>query len=82
MLRIRYFEFFRRRATNMKAATIEADLLTLLMADGAHDLAYGKSRNLKLSDDERSHAMRVRRILEKRLGIAPQVDTATRYLEG
>lgn len=59
----------------------EADLLMQLMGDKAHSYVYKRSRNMLLTEAERYHALKVRRAVEKKLGINGRVDTATRYLE-
>ena len=78
----RYAGRFTNFSAKQSAAMKEADLLIAVMADSSYDYAYAKSRDMNLNDDQREHALRVRRILEKRLGVSVQVDTATRYLEG
>lgn len=60
----------------------EADLLLAVMPNFAFDHSFKQSRNMSLSESERYHALHVRRILEQRVGISNQVDTATRYLQG
>lgn len=62
-------------------AAREAELLMQLMGDKAYPYIFGRSRNLTLSEKERYHALKVRRIIEAKLKIADRLDTATRYLK-
>ncbi|HZP21437.1 MAG TPA: hypothetical protein VFB16_14675 [Bauldia sp.] len=49
--------------------------------DQAWDVAYSRSRDMDLLDEERALAYRLRAEIERRFGIKPRADTATRYLE-
>jgi hypothetical protein len=42
---------------------------------------YALSRDMSLPTDDRTHAQRIRRQIEKLTGRKPRLDTATRYLE-
>ena len=53
-----------------------------LMGDKAYEYIYVRSRNMQLNEAERYHALKVRRVIEKKLGMQGKADTATRYLGG
>ena len=71
------FTWFRNR----KGIRSEADLLMKLMGDNALPHIKDRSRNMELSEAERTHALAVRRVVEKRMGLKGQVDVATRYFD-
>lgn len=66
---------------NRKGIRSEADLLMKLMGDNALPYIKDRSRNMALSEVERTHALAVRRVVEQRMGLKGQVDVATRYLD-
>jgi hypothetical protein len=61
-------------------AAEDARLLMELMGEKAYPYIYERSRNMALKQADRDRALKVRRIIEKKLCIEGRVDTATRYL--
>lgn len=55
------------------SAAREAELLMQLMGDKAYRYIFARSRDLKLPDKERYHALKVRRIIERKLKDCRQV---------
>jgi hypothetical protein len=75
------FGFVKRRLELRRRAEAEAEQLIAAHGDAAWSVVYGRCRDHALPEEERAFAYKVRRIIEKRLGTPPRVDTATRYLE-
>lgn len=74
-------QWLRRRRQFRERAEARADALIARHGENARSVAYSQSREPVQTEDDRALAYAVRRIIEKRLGIRPRVDTATRYLE-
>ena len=49
--------------------------------EAAYQKYFAASRDMTLSESKRVHAMKIRRAIERELGIKIQSDTATRYFE-
>jgi hypothetical protein len=75
------FSFFREWTKVRREAEREADGLISKYGQDAWSVIYGKSRDRTFDDGKRRFHYRVRRIVERRLGIPPHVDTGTRYLD-
>ena len=73
--------FRRRREFRQQAEAKAARLIEALGKDDAWETAYRDSRDMTISDEKRQLNLAVRRAIERRLGIPPHQDTATRYLE-
>jgi hypothetical protein len=70
----------RRRAELKRMAHAQAEALLAEHGADAWQIAYERSRDVGRSDEERALEYRVREVIERRLGMSPRVDTATRYL--
>ncbi len=75
------FEALRRRRDLFHRANIRAEALISRLGEEAWPIVYEMCRDQERSDQDRAFYYRVRRIIEKRLGIPPRIDTATRYLD-
>lgn len=73
--------WFRRRRERRALTESEADRLLSVHGKEAWGVIYNRSRDRTRSDRDREEAYRVRRVIEKRLGLPARVDTATRFLE-
>ena len=69
------FSWFRKTDDS---ASREAELLLQLMGGEAYPYIFKRSRSLLVSEKERQHAIRVRRIIEEKMRIADRLDTAAR----
>lgn len=75
------FEFLKRRAETKRRANIRAEALIARHGREAWPIVYGICRDPKRDSEDRRFYYLVRDIIERRLGIPPRVDTATRYLQ-
>jgi hypothetical protein len=75
------FEFLKRRAETKRRANIRAEALIARHGREAWPVVYGICRDPGRNVEDRRFYYLVRTIIERRLGIPPRVDTATRYLE-
>jgi hypothetical protein len=75
------FGFLRRWVELRREAEREADDLIVKHGQDAWSVIYGMCRERAIDENERRFRYRVRAIIERKLKIAPHVDTATRYLE-
>jgi hypothetical protein len=75
------FGWFRRRREYRDRVSDKASRLIEALGDDAWPTIYRESRDLDLPEDERLFHLAVRREVEKRLGIEPRVDVATRYTD-
>jgi hypothetical protein len=75
------FEALRQRAALKRRAHIRAEALIARHGEEAWPIVYEICRDQGRSEEDRAFYYRVRSIIERRLGIPPRVDTATRYLQ-
>jgi len=75
------FDFLKRRLALRRRVEIRAQALIDRHGNEAWSLVYSKSRDHSLNDEDRRFYYLVRDRIERKLGIPPRVDTATRYLE-
>lgn len=75
------FGWFRRRREYRNRVKNKASRLIEALGDDAWPTIYRESRDLGLSEEERLFHLAVRREVEKRLGIEPRTDVATRYTD-
>jgi hypothetical protein len=75
----RVLAWFRRRREYRERVEAKASRLIETLGDDAWPTIYAESRDMSATDEERLFAMSVRRAIERRLGMAPREDTATRY---
>lgn len=75
------FEFLQRRTETERRANIRAEARISRHGREAWSVVYGICRDQERPGEDRRFYYRVREIIERRLGIPPRVDTATRYLE-
>jgi hypothetical protein len=75
------FAFLKRRAETRRRVDIRAEALIARHGTEAWSIVYGICRDPERNPEDRAFYYRVRDIIERRLGVPPRVDTATRYLE-
>lgn len=71
--------WFRKRRQAREDIRTEAAILIQAHGRAAWDQTYTRMRNMTLSEDERTNAARVLRVIEMHFGIERQSDTASRY---
>jgi hypothetical protein len=75
------FGWFRRRREYRDRVNDKASRLIEALGDDAWPTIYRESRDLELPEAERLFHLAVRREVDKRLGIEPRTDVATRYTD-
>jgi hypothetical protein len=75
------FAFLKRQAETKRRANLRAEALIARHGPEAWSIVYGICRDPERDSEDRRFYYVVREIIERRLGIPPSVDTATRYLE-